>query len=536
MKNPLRKITALFILISLLPTGFIVYELASLNKNETIVREIYRNQLDAILYSVNQYTDDVISSWANRFGIEMSLSKTGEGDSVSAERMVSLLRQTNAVPYIYFTDLHNRSRIYSGAPDRETYKYDWQTMLDELVARNEGKVERLIAYHRAGFKKMEPVDTTLSGDYLPVFFVINADIDNFSLGVMVIDLPVFITQILSPKMQAISQEEFIISAFREGSDSVVYTTGGPEEIPLTGASYRLSSGDDQEKDFWLLPGYALGISLKGATIDDLVNDRITTSLVILVMLLIVLATGLVFLYRNIRREIALSQAKSEFVSNVSHEIRTPLSLISMYAETLEMDRVSEQKKKEYYSVIAKETERLSGIVNRILDFSHLEANKKKYDNRLIGLNDLCGEVLSSYSLHLENKGFTCDFIKAQEQDMIYGDKASIAEAIINLLDNAIKYSREIKHIVLKTGCEQKFCFVEVTDQGIGIAKNHQPEIFDQFYRAPISDVHDTKGSGLGLTLVKKTVEAHHGKIKVESALGKGSTFRLYFPAKSGTPS
>jgi two-component system phosphate regulon sensor histidine kinase PhoR len=102
----------------------------------------------------------------------------------------------------------------------------------------------------------------------------------------------------------------------------------------------------------------------------------------------------------------------------------------------------------------------------------------------------------------------------------------------NLIDNAMKYSQDKKNITIKTGRDGKFNFIEVEDQGIGIAKKYHDEIFDQFYRAPTGDVHNTKGSGLGLTLVKQTVTAHRGKIKVESTPGKGSTFRLYFPSKS----
>ena len=105
---------------------------------------------------------------------------------------------------------------------------------------------------------------------------------------------------------------------------------------------------------------------------------------------------------------------------------------------------------------------------------------------------------------------------------------------MNLLDNAAKYSRDEKHIILKTGIDRNYCFVEVKDSGIGIAKNHQRENFAQFYRAPIGDVHTTKGSGLGLALVKKIMDAHQGEVKVESAPYKGSTFRLYFPTKRKT--
>ena len=141
------------------------------------------------------------------------------------------------------------------------------------------------------------------------------------------------------------------------------------------------------------------------------------------------------------------------------------------------------------------------------------------------------EVLRSYLVHLKDKGFNCELTKGEDVKIISGDRNSIVEAFINLIDNAMKYSSDKKNVKIKTGTDGNFSFIEVTDEGIGIAKKHQTEIFDQFFRAPTGDVHNTKGSGLGLTLVKKTMEAHHGKIKVDSAMGKGSTFRLYFPIK-----
>ena len=343
---------------------------------------------------------------------------------------------------------------------------------------------------------------------------------------MVIDLPEFIENTLGPKLQAIAQDKFVISAFRSDTNALVYSTDAS-----TGSTATWEGDESQKKSFWLLPGHYLSISLTGATINDLVRDRMITSLIILGLLAAILGLGIWFLYRNIRREMSLAQAKSEFVSNVSHEIRTPLSLISMYAETLEMNRVTDEKKKEYQSVIAKEAARLSGIVNRILNFSQIQANKKTYETKPLNLNDLVDEVLKSYFFHLRDKGFTCELIKGENLKMISGDRNAIIEAFINLIDNAMKYSQDKKNITIKTGRDGNFNFVEVKDEGIGIAKKHQHEIFDQFYRAPTGDIHNTKGSGLGLTLVKKTMEAHHGKIKVESAPGKGSTFRLYFPIK-----
>jgi two-component system phosphate regulon sensor histidine kinase PhoR len=203
----------------------------------------------------------------------------------------------------------------------------------------------------------------------------------------------------------------------------------------------------------------------------------------------------------------------------------------MYAETLEMGRVTEDKKKEYYAIIGKETSRLTRIVSRILNFSQIEANKKRYHFESVQLNVLCDDIVTSYFAPLKDKDFTFDFVKDESLPQIQGDKESLTEAIMNLLDNAVKYSKDNKHITIKTGTDQKYSYVEVKDEGIGIARNHQQEIFNQFYRVPTGDVHNTKGSGLGLTLVKKTVEAHLGKIKVESSPGKGSTFRLHFPVK-----
>lgn len=542
MRSPLRQIIAVFVIVALIPVSFIVYELGSLNKNEEIVREIYRNQLDAILYSVNQYSDDIISSWANRITIEFGKNENVLlNDSTVLRRLQSFLTQLSAVDYFYFSDLKSNAAVLSNGDLNEDNRKLIEDnrklikdILDDLALQQKEKISRLITYHRAGFKKMEAIDTVIVNNRVPVLFVMDHGGENYHLGIMVIDLPDFLKSILGPKMQAIAQEKFILSAFHANTDSLVYSTEtvNPEAAAGFVMGDRELKEEGQQKDFWLLPGYYLEISLKGATIDDLVNDRVKTSRFILFFLIVILTGAIWFLYRNIRREVILAQAKSEFVSNVSHEIRTPLSMISMYTETLEMNRVPEDKKKEYYSIIVKETARLSGIVNRILNFSQIEANKKAYQIKPIELNGLCKEVLESYHFHLRDKGFECVFVKQNDEQMIVGDRASISEAIINLLDNAIKYSHDKKTITLKTGSEKNFSFIEVRDEGIGIPKNYQHEIFDPFYRAPTGDVHNTKGSGLGLTLVKKTVEAHRGKIKVDSAPGKGSTFRLYFPSKN----
>jgi two-component system phosphate regulon sensor histidine kinase PhoR len=242
-----------------------------------------------------------------------------------------------------------------------------------------------------------------------------------------------------------------------------------------------------------------------------------------------MSIGMYFVYRNIKREMELAQIKSDFVSNVSHELRTPLALINMYAETLEMDRIkSEEKKKEYYSIISGETNRLSNIVNRILSFSKLEAGKRNFVLEKIDLNEIAKKIYDTYLHHLQTRQFEFLFVTKGEI-IIKGDKEAISEVIVNLIDNASKYSKEIKKIILRTGVQDGFGFVEVEDRGIGIAKEEQDKIFDKFYRASKGLIHDTKGTGIGLALVKYMVEGNNGKIELESDTSKGSKFRILFP-------
>ena len=516
----MKRIIAVLVVVALLPIGFILYELNSLTQNEKIIREIYQNQLDAILYSINQYSDDVIGSWATRINLAVMDEKNLLD---SAKGVPSVLHQFGAIRHVYLIDTSSQSVVY-GRDVAVQINENVQQRLDSIVLQNKERVDRLIQYEQAGFRKMELLDTTNTSGFIPVFFVLDQGTSSYRLGALVIDLSEFLGNTLGPKMKAIAQEKFVISAFHATTDSLIYAT----------ASSSTAAGDDGslKRTFWLLPGHYLTISMTGATINDLVQNRVITSIVILGVLAVVLGLGIWFLYRNIKREMYLAQAKSEFVANVSHEIRTPLSLISMYAETLQMDRVGEEKKKEYHHVIASETARLSGIVNRILNFSQIQANRKTYEQKPIQLNELIDSVLNSYLFHLRDKGFSCEVTKEPNLRIITGDRESISEAIINLLDNSMKYSREDRRITIRTGSSGKYNFVEVKDEGIGIHKKYHVEIFDQFYRAPTGDVHNAKGSGLGLTLVKKTMDAHRGKVKVDSAPGKGSSFRLYFPVKN----
>jgi two-component system phosphate regulon sensor histidine kinase PhoR len=198
-----------------------------------------------------------------------------------------------------------------------------------------------------------------------------------------------------------------------------------------------------------------------------------------------------------------------------------------------MNRVnSEEKKKEYYFVISQEANRLGRIVNNILNFSRMEEGRRKFNMEEKNVNDLVERVFNNYSYHLKDKGFGFDFKLSNDLPKIRIDEEAVSEAVINLIDNAVKYSNEKKEIHIKTGKEEESVFIEVTDKGIGISQEDQKKIFNKFFRVSTGLVHNTKGTGLGLTLVKYIMDAHNAEIKLDSKPGSGSKFRLLFPIKN----
>jgi signal transduction histidine kinase len=249
---------------------------------------------------------------------------------------------------------------------------------------------------------------------------------------------------------------------------------------------------------------------------------------------VMLAGGLFLVYGNVRREMHLSRLKSDFVANVSHELKTPLALIRLFAETLELGRVTnEEKAKQYYRVINKESQRLTQLINNILDFSRIEAGRKEYRFAPTDVARVVNDVVEAYRFQIEQQGFELTLDVPQNLPEISVDKEALAQALLNLLNNAIKYSRDEKKIRIALSASKDRLLVSVQDMGIGIEKSEQKKIFEKFYRASDSLVHDTKGSGLGLSLVRHIMDAHGGTVEVESAPGAGSTFTLSLPVREG---
>ena len=227
----------------------------------------------------------------------------------------------------------------------------------------------------------------------------------------------------------------------------------------------------------------------------------------------------------------LNQLKSYFVSSVSHDLQTPLTSIRMFAELLQNSSELSDDQKEYLEIIQGESERLARLIRNVLDFSRLERGVKTYRSENVDLNDVVQSVMRSMKYQLKQSHFETRIEIPQIPVMIQGDADAIAEAVENLISNAIKYSKEQKFLGVRLRKQNDSVVIEVEDHGIGIDPKEQSHIFETYYRAKDAHVQAMGGAGLGLSLVKQIMEAHGGKVEVQSTPGKGSTFRLIFPLK-----
>lgn len=159
----------------------------------------------------------------------------------------------------------------------------------------------------------------------------------------------------------------------------------------------------------------------------------------------------------------------------------------------------------------------------------MDANKKEFHYSHVDLNEVVRDILDTYSFHFKQKGFSSSFTTKNEKLPVLADREAMQEVLINLLDNAMKYSRDKKEVQILSGTSDSMAYIEVKDFGVGIDKYDQKHVFDKFYRVSTGDIAKSKGTGLGLSLVKHIITQHGGTIRLESTLGQGSTFAIYLP-------
>ncbi len=260
-------------------------------------------------------------------------------------------------------------------------------------------------------------------------------------------------------------------------------------------------------------------------------EQIWTTLISSVILILVMGGCFYFAMSTIVRQKKLSDMKNDFINNMTHEFKTPVSTISLATQMLEDDAVaaSPTMLRRYLGIIRDENQRLGSQVEKVLQAARFDRGEVKMNREKTDMHELIETVVHSLSPQIEARnGILESFLKA-DNPTILGDEVHLTNLIFNLLDNAIKYSSEITDIQVLTENTAQGLKITISDKGIGMNKEALKHIFEQFYRVPTGNVHDVKGFGLGLSYVKKIVDEHKGSIKVESTLGKGSTFEITLP-------
>jgi two-component system, OmpR family, phosphate regulon sensor histidine kinase PhoR len=547
----LLLLLALIILPALFYTG---YEISRLDEEEAQIAALYERQLDAILFSVNQHAWDVSDGWID--ALERATEELDLPPRLAQQASVRFAMRLDSATMNSQVLRHGDESVADITRDTGL-----QTQLRDSLSANTDMLTRLGRLRRSGYRKIEALQLPRPASASLLALVSATDItasgstasgNPVAYLALCLEPETFIREVLGPKFRDLAGEtEFVLTCTEASSGRVVVTTGGAivtadgAGVTTGDAMDSVTAAPEQSRRLWLFPDFTIGIRLQGQSIEHLAKARSRTSIILFSTVGALLLAGAWLLYRNFRRELQLAEMKTDFVSNVSHELKTPLALIRMYAETLEMGRITDvDARQEYLGIIVKETGRLTQLINNILAFSRIESGRKQYRLARLDLVRAVHEVLGVYRFHLEHEGFRLHVVDgkalpeiladedavAEALPEILADEDAVAEALLNLLDNAMKYGGEGKDITVRTGGDAAEVWVEVEDNGIGIPLPLQKKIFEKFYRVSEGLVHTAKGSGLGLALVDHIMRGHNGRVDLRSTPGEGSRFRLVFPA------
>ncbi|MCS6912480.1 MAG: HAMP domain-containing sensor histidine kinase [Myxococcales bacterium] len=267
------------------------------------------------------------------------------------------------------------------------------------------------------------------------------------------------------------------------------------------------------------------------------RSREVSDTILIGMMLGVIIIGSAFLLYGISTEYRANQLKSEFISNVSHELKTPLSIIRMFGELLMLGKVkSAEKGREYAEIITRESERLSRLIDNVLDFSRIERGKAAYDMKPGDLGEVVERALDFYRYRLEREGRLLEVDVASDLPAVLLDDNAMTLLLLNLVDNALKYGGDGPITVrLRRSPDGRELLLSVADRGPGIPRDEQRKIFERFYRARAVRKKNVRGSGIGLALVQHIAVAHGGSVSVESEPGRGATFTVALPVRPVPP-
>jgi two-component system, OmpR family, phosphate regulon sensor histidine kinase PhoR len=311
----------------------------------------------------------------------------------------------------------------------------------------------------------------------------------------------------------------LLARFVSGVSGVRDSALGPREL----AQLTMPS---PVQDFRLV-AHALG--------EDPVAQASTRNRILYAVLLgvfyVALALGVIYTGRTLYREARVSRLKTDFVSLVSHELRTPLTSIRMFIEMLATGRVVDPKEMQtVLDLLSRETTRLSGMIESVLDWARIEGGRKQYHLEPVPVAQIVDAAVASFKTLRWGAAMQFDVQVAPGLPPVRVDVDAFSGALLNLLQNAFKYTGETKHIVLRAVKDDADVVFEVEDNGVGIPRRELKRVFERFYRVDNLLTRRTEGSGLGLSIAQRIVHAHGGRISVDSAIGRGSTFRIHLPA------
>jgi two-component system, OmpR family, phosphate regulon sensor histidine kinase PhoR len=265
--------------------------------------------------------------------------------------------------------------------------------------------------------------------------------------------------------------------------------------------------------------------------NQIVLKQITWFIIGAVVFSLIIIAAFFLTIRTLLMQKKLGEIKSDFINNMTHEFKTPLATISLAVDALKNDKVVGNAEKTNYftGIIKEENKRMNKQVETILQAALLDKQEVQLNLKKISAHELINNAVNNISLPVAERGGQLVVKEEAEKDMIMADDVHFTNFVNNLLDNALKYSRENPLIKLSTFNQNNHIKIKIEDNGIGMNKETLSRIFEKFYRAHTGNVHNVKGFGLGLSYVKTMVEAHKGTIKAESTLGKGSCFTISFP-------
>ena len=287
-----------------------------------------------------------------------------------------------------------------------------------------------------------------------------------------------------------------------------------------------------------LPGWRLSLSVNNqALFDTEAEHRAAQYLVIGSIVIAAMLVLAIFVARGFGRQLQLARLKNDLVATVSHELKTPLTAMRALVDTLlENDRLDQKTTREYLSLLATENTRLSRLIDNFLTFSRLERNKFKFAFARVRPRQIVEQAVAAMGERAHAAGCTVESQVMAGIPEINGDADALTTALLNLLDNAWKYTGDQKRIVVRADARNGHVDFAVEDNGIGLSARDRQRVFDWFYQADQRLARTAGGCGLGLSIVQAIVEAHHGRVRVDSEPGRGSTFTIEIPAVRGSTS